>query len=109
MSRPQEAIERLLSIMEKLRGPGGCPWDREQTLKTLRPYVLEETYEVLEAIDAGDAAAHREELGDLLLQIVFQAELRREAGAFEFADVADAISDKLVYRHPHVFGRAQGQ
>jgi MazG family protein len=104
MSRASDAIERLLAIMQRLRGPGGCPWDREQTLESLRPYVLEETYEVLEAIDGGDVSAHREELGDLLLQIVFQAELRREAGAFEFADVADAISDKLIYRHPHVFG-----
>ncbi|ABC82494.1 nucleoside triphosphate pyrophosphohydrolase [Anaeromyxobacter dehalogenans] len=107
MSRAAEAIDRLLSIMERLRGPGGCPWDREQTLHTLRPYVLEETYEVLEAIDAGDVREHREELGDLLLQIVFQAQLRREEGAFEFADVANAISDKLVSRHPHVFGDAQ--
>ena len=106
MSRAQEAIERLLSIMERLRGPGGCPWDREQTLRTLRPYVLEETYEVLEAIDAGDPAEHREELGDLLLQIVFQAQLAREEGTFDFADVANAISDKLVSRHPHVFGSA---
>jgi uncharacterized protein YabN with tetrapyrrole methylase and pyrophosphatase domain len=111
MSRAQAAIERLLSIMERLRGPQGCPWDREQTLRSLRPYVLEETYEVLEAIDAGDPRAHCEELGDLLLQIVFQAQLMKEEGRFEFADVADAISDKLVSRHPHVFGlgRAQGQ
>lgn len=111
MSRAQAAIERLLSIMERLRGPQGCPWDREQTLRTLRPYVLEETYEVLEAIDAGDAREHCVELGDLLLQIVFQAQLRKEEGAFEFADVADAISDKLLSRHPHVFGvdeRAEG-
>jgi MazG family protein len=106
MSRASEALERLLAIMQRLRGPGGCPWDREQTLSTLRPYVLEETYEVLEAIDAGDVAGHREELGDLLLQVVFQAELRREEGVFEFADVAEAISEKLVSRHPHVFGDA---
>jgi MazG family protein len=106
MSRVQAAIERLLSIMERLRGPQGCPWDREQTLRTLRPYVLEETYEVLEAIDAGDAREHCAELGDLLLQIVFQAQLRKEEGAFDFADVANAISDKLVSRHPHVFGDA---
>jgi nucleoside triphosphate diphosphatase len=105
-SRARDAIERLLSIMERLRGPGGCPWDREQTLRTLRPYVLEETYEVLEAIDAGDPAEHREELGDLLLQIVFQAQLAKEEGTFDFADVANAISDKLVSRHPHVFGSA---
>jgi len=107
MSRAATAIERLLAIMARLRGPNGCPWDLEQTLETLRPYVLEETYEVLEAIDGGDASAHREELGDLLLQIVFQARLREEAGLFGFADVADAISDKLVSRHPHVFGDGQ--
>jgi tetrapyrrole methylase family protein/MazG family protein len=104
MSRATDAIERLLGIMQRLRGPDGCPWDREQTLRSLRPYVLEETYEVLEAIDAGDAREHCEELGDLLLQIVFQAQLTREAGQFDFADVADAISNKLVSRHPHVFG-----
>lgn len=107
MSRAQEAIERLLGIMEKLRGPGGCPWDREQTLRTLRPYVLEETYEVLEAIDAGDPREHCEELGDLLLQIVFQAQLTKEEGKFDFADVAEAISNKLVSRHPHVFGTSE--
>ena len=107
MSRAARAIEHLLSIMERLRGPGGCPWDREQTLQSLRPYVLEETYEVLEAIDGGDVGEHREELGDLLLQIVFQAQLRKEEGAFDFADVADAISGKLVSRHPHVFGDAE--
>jgi MazG family protein len=104
MTRATDAIERLLGIMERLRGPDGCPWDREQTLRSLRPYVLEETYEVLEAIDAGDAREHCEELGDLLLQIVFQAQLTKEQGQFEFADVADAISSKLVSRHPHVFG-----
>jgi MazG family protein len=107
MSRPAESIERLLAIMARLRGPGGCPWDREQTLETLRPYVLEETYEVLEAMESGDAREHRDELGDLLLQIVFQAQLTSEVGAFDFADVADAISNKLVSRHPHVFGDAQ--
>lgn len=106
MPRASEAIERLLSIMERLRGPDGCPWDREQTLESLRPYVLEETYEVLEAIDAGDPREHCEELGDLLLQIVFQSQLAREAGTFDFADVAEAISRKLVSRHPHVFGDA---
>jgi len=107
MTRTSEAIERLLGIMERLRGPGGCPWDREQTLHTLRPYVLEETYEVLEAIDVGDPREHCEELGDLLLQIVFQAQLRKEEGRFDFADVATAISEKLVSRHPHVFGDAE--
>jgi MazG family protein len=107
MNRTCEAVERLLTIMARLRGPDGCPWDREQTLDTLRPYVLEETYEVLEAIEDGDPRAHREELGDLLLQIVFQARLAEEKGDFDFADVATAISDKLVSRHPHVFGDAQ--
>src|SRR5512140_961595 len=107
MTRAAQAIEHLLSIMERLRGPGGCPWDREQTLQSLRQYVLEETYEVLEAIDAGDVREHREELGDLLLQIVFQAQLRKEEGAFDFADVADAISGKLISRHPHVFGDSE--
>ena len=106
MTRAAVAIEKLLAIMTRLRGPDGCPWDREQTLKTLRPYVLEETYEVLEAIDAGDPREHREELGDLLLQIVFQAQLASEEGQFDFADVAEAISSKLVSRHPHVFGDA---
>jgi len=107
MTRSTQAIERLLQIMSRLRGPDGCPWDREQTLQTLRPYVLEETYEVLEAIDSGDPREHCEELGDLLLQVVFQAQLASEAGQFDFADVAKAISDKLVSRHPHVFGDAE--
>jgi tetrapyrrole methylase family protein / MazG family protein len=109
MSDPATAITRLLDIMARLRAPDGCPWDREQTLESLRPYLLEETYEVLEAIDHGDPVDHCEELGDLLLQIVFQAQLAREAGRFGFADVADAISSKLVSRHPHVFApRADG-
>src|SRR5919205_2245663 len=90
MPTPAEAIERLLAIMARLRAPDGCPWDREQTLQSLRPYVLEETYEVLEAIEDGDPRAHREELGDLLLQIVFQARLAEEKGDFDFADVANA-------------------
>jgi MazG family protein len=107
MPTPSEAIERLVGIMSRLRGPGGCPWDREQTLGTLRPYLLEETYEVLEAIDSGNPREHCEELGDLLLQIVFQAQLAKEAGQFAFEDVAEAISNKLVSRHPHVFGSAQ--
>ncbi len=107
MSRATDALERLLGIMERLRGPDGCPWDREQTLASLRPYVLEETYEVLEAMDSGDDRAHCEELGDLLLQIVCQAQLAKEERTFDFADVAEAISNKLVSRHPHVFGDAQ--
>lgn len=98
------AMGRLLDIMDKLRDPGGCPWDREQTLRTLTPYLLEEAHEVIEAIEAGDPAHHREELGDLLFQVVFQARIAREEGKFDFADVAAAIADKLTRRHPHVFG-----
>jgi MazG family protein len=99
-----DTFTSLVEIMARLRGPGGCPWDHEQTPESLRPYLLEEAYEVLEAIEGGDAAALREELGDLLLQIVFQSQLAAEAGRFTIADVARAISDKLVRRHPHVFG-----
>jgi len=109
MSHASEAVDRLLATMSRLRGPGGCPWDREQTLESLRPYVLEETYEVLEALDSGDPRAHREELGDLLLQIVFQARIAEEEGRFDFADVADAINEKLLARHPHVFGDAEAK
>ena len=97
-------IDRLLHIMAELRSDHGCPWDREQSIQTLKPFLIEEAYEVLEAIDSGDAQKHREELGDLLLQVVFHAQLRSEEGAFGFEDVAAAISDKLVRRHPHVFG-----
>jgi MazG family protein len=104
MSDAADAIRRLLGIMDKLRDPGGCPWDREQTLRTLTPYLLEEAHEVIEAIETGDVAHHREELGDLLFQVVFQARIAREEGKFDFADVCDSISDKLTRRHPHVFG-----
>jgi MazG family protein len=97
------ALGRLVDIMARLRAPGGCPWDHEQTPESLRPYLLEETYEVLDAIDRGDPAALRDELGDLLLQVVFHAEIAREAGRFSIADVARAIAEKLVRRHPHVF------
>lgn len=103
-SPAQTAIARLLGIMDKLRDPGGCPWDREQTLRTLTPYLLEESHEVIEAIEAGDVANHREELGDLLFQIVFQARIAREGGQFDFAAVCEAISNKLTRRHPHIFG-----
>jgi MazG family protein len=101
-----QAIVRLLGIMDKLRDPGGCPWDREQTLQTLTPYLLEEAHEVIEAIESGDAEHHREELGDLLFQVVFQARIARESGKFDFASVCEAISDKLTRRHPHVFADA---
>jgi MazG family protein len=100
----QAAIARLLAIMDKLRDPGGCPWDREQTLRSLTPYLLEEAHEVIEAIEAGDAGHHREELGDLLFQVVFQSRIAREEGKFDFAAVCDSIAEKLTRRHPHVFG-----
>ena len=93
--------------MSRLRGPGGCPWDREQTHASLRPYLLEEAYETLEAIDAGAPDRLREELGDLLLQVVFHAEMAREAGEFTIDDVVAGLAEKLVRRHPHVFGGAR--
>ena len=102
-SKAQAAIARLLGIMDRLRDPGGCPWDREQSLRTLTPYLLEEAHEVIEAIESGDADHHREELGDLLFQVVFQSRIAREEGKFDFAAVCDAISGKLTRRHPHVF------
>lgn len=100
-------IERLQEIMSTLRSENGCPWDREQTLESLRRYAVEEVYEVLDAIDRGDVDDHCEELGDLLLQVVFQAQLRKEEGAFTFEDVAKSINDKMIRRHPHVFGEVQ--
>jgi MazG family protein len=101
------AIQRLVDIMARLRTPGtGCPWDLEQTLESLRPYLVEEAFEVLEAIDTGAVDDHRQELGDLLLQVVFQSRVREEQGLFGLAHVADAISEKMLRRHPHVFGEA---
>jgi tetrapyrrole methylase family protein/MazG family protein len=108
VTRPtEELFGELVDIMARLRGEGGCPWDREQTHETIKPYLTEETYEVLEAIDEGDAAKLREELGDLLLQIVFHARMAEEAGAFDVRDVIAGISDKLRRRHPHVFGEVK--
>jgi tetrapyrrole methylase family protein/MazG family protein len=100
-------FDDLVALMARLRGPGGCPWDREQTLETLKTYLIEEAYEVLDALDGGDRDAHMEELGDLLFQVVFQAQVRREEGAFTIDEVIAAIHDKLVRRHPHVFGDAR--
>jgi MazG family protein len=96
-------FDRLVAIMHMLRGPDGCPWDREQTLQSLRPFVLEETCELLDALDAGDMPALREELGDFLFEAVFLAELCAEAGHFTIADSVQAVVDKLIRRHPHVF------
>lgn len=101
---PPPAIDQLLAIIARLRSPGGCPWDREQTLDSLRPYLLEECYELLEALDGGDPRRHCDELGDVLLQVVLQARIREEQGAFAFDDVARVLADKMVRRHPHVFG-----
>jgi MazG family protein len=110
MSLPEQdgrSLTRLVEIMRRLLAPDGCPWDREQTLQTLRPYVIEEAHEVVDAIDHGSPEELREELGDLLLQIVFQSELARAQGWFGPDDVVSAICDKLVRRHPHVFGDQQ--
>jgi MazG family protein len=98
-------FDRLVEIMRALRAPEGCPWDREQTLASLRPFVLEETYEVLEAIESGTPENLREELGDYLYEAVFLAQISEEAGAFTIADAVDSICTKLVRRHPHVFAR----
>jgi MazG family protein len=103
----EPSIERLLEIMRKLRAPDGCPWDREQTLESLKGNLIEETYEVIDAIESGDRNELCGELGDLLLQVVFQSQLCAEAGEFTFNDVVNGIADKLVRRHPHVFGDVQ--
>ena len=101
------AMRRLLDVMAALRDPaGGCPWDREQTFSTIAPYTIEEAYEVADAIARGDLNGLQDELGDLLLQVVYHARLAEEAGRFGFAEVAIAIADKMVRRHPHVFGDA---
>src|SRR5579871_1010367 len=99
-----ERFERAVQIMERLRAPGGCPWDREQTFDTIKPYTLEETYEVLEAIDNRDWPELAGELGDLLLQVLFYAEMAKEQSSFSIDDVLDRLSTKLINRHPHVFG-----
>jgi MazG family protein len=104
MSSTGERFERAVAIMERLRAPGGCPWDREQTFDSIKPYTLEETYEVLEAIDNRDWPELAGELGDLLLQVLFYAEMAKEQSSFSIDDVLDRLSSKLINRHPHVFG-----
>ena len=99
---------RLVGVMDRLRDPGGCPWDAEQDLQSLKPFLIEEAYEVLEAMDR-NPEEHCEELGDLLLQVVFHARIRREQGEFEISDVVRAICDKLIRRHPHVFSDAKAE
>jgi tetrapyrrole methylase family protein/MazG family protein len=104
---PKRTFDQLVQLMTTLRGAQGCPWDRKQTLQTLKPFVIEESYEVVDAIDRNDRAGLAEELGDFLLQAVFLAELTREEGSFDIYDAITAIHDKLVRRHPHVFGDVQ--
>jgi MazG family protein len=108
-SRAAGEFIRLIEIMATLRGPDGCPWDREQTIDSLKPFVLEETYEVIEAIDRHDHAALCEELGDFVFEAVFLAQLESEAGHFEIGDSLKLVADKLVRRHPHVFARGAGE
>ncbi len=97
-------LKALVEIMARLRGPDGCPWDREQTMESLRPFIIEEAYEVVSAIDSGDPEAVKEELGDLLFQIVFASRLAEEKGHFDIGDVVETCSEKMIRRHPHVFG-----
>ncbi len=104
MANTGDRFERAVSIMARLRAPGGCPWDREQTFDTIKPFTLEETYEVIEAIDNRDWDELKGELGDLLLQILFYSEMAQEEGHFSIDDVLDRLSAKLINRHPHVFG-----
>jgi len=102
-------FQKLVELMARLRAPGGCPWDREQTFDTIKPYTLEETYEVLDAIDRRDWSGLSEELGDFLLQAVFYAEMAAEEDRFSIDDALDAINQKLVRRHPHVFGEGEAE
>jgi MazG family protein len=102
-----EKFDALVAIMSTLRAPNGCPWDQEQTMESLQPYLIEEAYECLDAMERGDRAEQCDELGDLLLQIVFQSQLAAEEKSFDVGDVIDAISDKMVRRHPHIFGDAR--
>ena len=99
-------LNKLLQIMSALRGEKGCPWDKEQTRESLKPFIVEESYEVLEAIDEKDPEAIKEELGDLLFQVIFQCQIAKELGQFDISDVIDKISTKMIARHPHVFGDA---
>ena len=101
------ALSRLLGIIDRLRDPGGCPWDREQTEQSMAPFVLEEAYEVVDALHSGDAGKIREEIGDVMMNLFMICRMGEEAGRFDVAQAAEAISDKLVRRHPHVFGETQ--
>ena len=104
MAKKKKAIEDLIAVMARLRAPDGCPWDQEQNHKSIRLNAIEEVYELVDAIEADDDTEMAEELGDVLLQVVFHAQMAKERGAFNFEEVARGIADKLVRRHPHVFG-----
>lgn len=104
MTGKKADIEKLISLMERLRAPSGCPWDKEQTLESLVPFIIEEAYEVISAIDSGESQNLKEELGDLLFQVVFATQITKEADKFDLADVVDNTHVKMVRRHPHVFG-----
>lgn len=106
---PKRSFEDLVALMTTLRGPNGCPWDRKQSLETLKPFIIEESYEVVDAIDRDDRKALAEELGDFLLQAVFVAEIAREEGSFDVYDAITLLHDKLVRRHPHVFGDVEAK
>jgi tetrapyrrole methylase family protein/MazG family protein len=107
MDRKAADIEKLASLVERLRGENGCPWDRKQTRETLKPMLIEEAYEVLDALEAGDPVELKEELGDLLFQVVFHAQISNERGEFDLSDVIDRSHEKMVRRHPHIFGGAE--
>ena len=106
MDKKHADIEKLRSLVERLRGDEGCPWDKEQTRETLKPMLIEEAYEVLDALDSGDPVELKDELGDLLFQVVFHAQIAKERGEFDLADVIDRSHEKMVRRHPHIFGNA---
>src|SRR5580700_2216203 len=106
---PGDWFEKLVAIQKRLRDPGGCPWDREQTHHTLRTYLIEEAYEVLDALDSGDDKKFAEELGDLLLQVTFHSQIASEAGRFSVSDVIRAVHEKMIRRHPHVFGEKRAK
>src|SRR5437016_6671909 len=106
---PGEWFEKLVAVQARLRAPGGCPWDREQTHESLRTYLIEEAYEVLEALESRNDAKFAEEMGDLLLQIVFHSQMAQERGGFTISDVIREIHDKMIRRHPHVFGETRAK
>src|SRR5271170_4219879 len=109
MAKQTKNIARLVEIMARLRGPGGCPWDREQTHQSIRHNLIEECYEAIDALDGGKMDAFKDELGDLLLQVVFHAQMASEDGKFDFDAVAKSINEKLVRRHPHIFGNVKAR